>query len=356
MQTETLIIGAGLAGLALADHLKRAGRDVLIFEARPRSGGRILTRSIQGVAADLGPAWFWPGQPRVAALAARFGIGVFEQASEGDGLFEQADGRIQRGTGLAGMQGSLRLKGGLGRLPDALAAEVEDALWLTSPATRLTLLDNAIQVDFGGENGSRAVSASRVILAVPPRLSADLSFDPPLPKAAMAALTAIPTWMAGQAKVVAVYDQPHWRIRGLSGDAVSQKGPMVEIHDASPADGRGYAVFGFLGVPPEGRQIHRHQLPDLALSQLARLFGAEMTHPSEILLQDWAQEPATATPADHRNPALHPQYGPPAALSGLWDGRLLFGSSEMALEFGGYLEGALHVAEGLFQRIVQAER
>jgi monoamine oxidase len=39
----TIVIGAGLAGLAAARHLTAAGRRVLILEARSRLGGRILT-------------------------------------------------------------------------------------------------------------------------------------------------------------------------------------------------------------------------------------------------------------------------------------------------------------------------
>ncbi|MFN8530272.1 MAG: NAD(P)/FAD-dependent oxidoreductase [Anaerolineae bacterium] len=40
---DTLIIGAGAAGLAAADHLRKAGKSALILEARDRIGGRIHT-------------------------------------------------------------------------------------------------------------------------------------------------------------------------------------------------------------------------------------------------------------------------------------------------------------------------
>ncbi len=75
---EILIVGAGLTGLALADALVRASRDVLVIEGRDRIGGRILTVEIASAQFDLGPAWFWPGQPRVAALAQRMGLKPFE--------------------------------------------------------------------------------------------------------------------------------------------------------------------------------------------------------------------------------------------------------------------------------------
>jgi monoamine oxidase len=46
---DVLVIGAGAAGLAAAETLTRAGRSVLILEARSRIGGRVWTRGMPGV-------------------------------------------------------------------------------------------------------------------------------------------------------------------------------------------------------------------------------------------------------------------------------------------------------------------
>jgi monoamine oxidase len=46
---DVLVIGAGAAGLAAAETLARAGRSVLVLEARCRIGGRAWTRSMPGV-------------------------------------------------------------------------------------------------------------------------------------------------------------------------------------------------------------------------------------------------------------------------------------------------------------------
>lgn len=64
VQAEVLVIGAGAAGLAAAAELARAGRSVLIIEARDRIGGRCDTRRLPGVAApvELG-AEFIHGRP-----------------------------------------------------------------------------------------------------------------------------------------------------------------------------------------------------------------------------------------------------------------------------------------------------
>ncbi|MCC6540056.1 MAG: FAD-dependent oxidoreductase [Bryobacterales bacterium] len=53
-----VVIGAGLAGLAAAREMQRAGFDVRILEARARSGGRVYTvRPWRKFALDLGASW-----------------------------------------------------------------------------------------------------------------------------------------------------------------------------------------------------------------------------------------------------------------------------------------------------------
>ncbi|MGF1575683.1 MAG: FAD-dependent oxidoreductase, partial [Cyanophyceae cyanobacterium] len=55
---RTLVIGAGLAGLAAAKELKRHGHEVVILEARDRIGGRIWTsHKWQDLPLDLGASW-----------------------------------------------------------------------------------------------------------------------------------------------------------------------------------------------------------------------------------------------------------------------------------------------------------
>jgi monoamine oxidase len=64
VQVDVLVVGAGAAGLAAADALARAGRSVLVVEARDRIGGRCLTRRLPGVPVpvELG-AEFIHGRP-----------------------------------------------------------------------------------------------------------------------------------------------------------------------------------------------------------------------------------------------------------------------------------------------------
>ena len=340
------IVGGGLAGLALADALQRAGIDWHLFEARTRWGGRMQSLTVDGAAFDLGPSWFWSIQPRMLSLAERLGCTVFEQYSDGDLLYEDDRARIHRDRGFASMAGSLRVDGGTQSLTDALAANL--------PASRLHPATPVRGVD--RERGvlladGRQWPAEHIVLAVPPRVAAGLTFMPELALQQTRALARVPTWMAGHAKFVAVYETPFWRDAGLSGDAMSHAGPLVEIHDASPRTGRPGALFGFHGVPAEIRRDNPGPLAETTMGQLERLFGPAAREPRNTRLQDWALEPETATPADRTPPTGHPEYGPLPAFESAWDGRLLLGASETARTFGGYMEGALERASELARRL-----
>ena len=340
----TLIIGGGLSGLALAEALQAREQNYLLVEARTRLGGRIKTEHYGGGAFDMGPTWFWPGQPLIASLIARLNLSKFDQFADGDLVYEDGRGQIQRGRGFSSMQGSWRLAGGLGALIDALADSLPaDRVRLDTAVTTLTQTDSGIALT--SEAGER-FRADRVVLCMPPRLAANISFAPALGDGAIAALQNISTWMAGQAKVLALYDTPFWREAGLSGDAQSHFGPMVEIHDASPEHGGPYALFGFIGVPPKGR-ADETTLRQHVTAQLTRLFGPKATQPTQLLIKDWAFDPLTATKADMAPVHTHPTYGLPEALKGFWDEQLLFSGSELAPQFGGYLEGALEAVENV---------
>ena len=342
MHTDTLIIGGGLAGLSLASRLTDLGHSYILAEARDRLGGWIAAIRHEGATFDMGPAWFWPGQPRMAKLIRDLGLTRFDQYAQGDLMFENAQGQPQRGQGFSSMQGSYRLEGGLIRLIERMSKGIPASnLHLSSTITALTQHDDTLTAQL---HDGRTITATRAVLALPPRLAAQITYAPALPDTSMQTMHQTATWMAGHAKAIAIYDRPFWREAGLSGDAMSRFGPMVEIHDASPAQGGPYALFGFLGIPPQARQ-DEHALGQQILSQLTRLFSAQAARPVILSIKDWAFDPFTANAQDQQPLYAHPDYGLPTPLSGLWGGKLIFGGTEVAPEFGGYLEGALEAAE-----------
>jgi monoamine oxidase len=77
--TQTLVIGAGAAGLAAAATLQAAGVSVIVLEARNRIGGRVWTdRSFNGfplehgaefIHGDRAVTWQWLNQPATSTIA-----------------------------------------------------------------------------------------------------------------------------------------------------------------------------------------------------------------------------------------------------------------------------------------------
>lgn len=369
-RADIIIIGGGLSGLALADQLEKSGIDYILLEARNRLGGRIETQKVeidhQSGHFDLGPAWYWPEQPLMQEMIGRFGLNSFEQHSKGKLVFEDEFGTVNRDLDFATMEGSLRVSNGLFELINHIESGLNTKnIKLDAEVTEITQAgQNAegakIRISAKNSKGETSeIYGNKVIIAIPPRLVANLSFEPSLSSNTISGLEAIPTWMAGQAKALAVYKEPFWREKELSGDAISRTGPLVEIHDASsdaPERARDdkslYALFGFIGVPALERKNNKEGLRNNILTQLGKLYGKEALNPLQFFLKDWAQEPLTATKEDLFPLPPSPSYGEVSVnLTGLWENRVILSSTEMAPNYRGYLEGALEAANLTFQKL-----
>jgi monoamine oxidase len=351
MRATVVVIGAGLAGLRAAQLLDAAGVDYLLVEARDRPGGRILTVDADGAPGgvfDLGPSWYWPAmQPAMGALVDELGLSAFEQYAQGDMVVERARGQpTQRFRGYAQSPASMRLVGGTGALVRALAERLPaERLLYGTRVTALHLAREGVELAIEQAAGVGRIVAQYVIAALPPRLlAAQVRFDPPLADATARRWHNTATWMAPHAKLVALYDRPFWRDAGLSGDAQSAIGPMVEIHDASAAESNA-ALFGFVGLPA----AHRRAVGEVALKragvdQLVRLFGEEARSPRAVLLKDWAADPLTAI-ADDQQAAGHPLPDTAPWVEGAWQAKLALAGSETSAIDSGYLSGAVVAAE-----------
>lgn len=72
-----VVVGAGLAGLRAADVLRKAGRPVVVLEARERAGGRVLTIRApfaDGLHAEAGPSRIAGAHQAVLRAARSFGL------------------------------------------------------------------------------------------------------------------------------------------------------------------------------------------------------------------------------------------------------------------------------------------
>ncbi len=337
-QTDTLVVGAGLAGLFLTRELCLRGQQVELVESRNRIGGRILSDPVGKV--DLGPAWFWPPHQHVLGLLNQLNIPYFEQYASGHGLFETQQG-IQR-IPASHSDVSYRVKQGWQSLINRLLDDIPSQTLRN--ATQLIAVDKTQEGICATvkqrDNSIEKIAVKQLVLAMPPRLIADtVDFIPALDDSVIKTWSGVPTWMAGHAKAVIYTEHSSWRDKGHSGFVYSQKGPLVEIHDAS--DSSTHALFGFIGFDANQRSAMGKQvLEDAIKHQIQGLFEVEI---KGIVIQDWSCEPETATNLDRISPSHHPRYG--LHPTSLWNDRILLASTESAQQHGGYIEGALIAAK-----------
>jgi len=356
MQTaKVAIVGAGVSGLYAAYRLKQMGlNDFIVLEARDRIGGRIYSVAAaesdevgdKRDRVDLGPSWFWPQyQPQLAKLIGSLGLESLQQFEQGDSILQRAAQQPPvRSPSQSGHPISMRLVGGMASLTDALAAQVDASkIQLQCAVTSIRTEEEQVVITCSDRNGAQQmITVAHVLLAVPPRLAASaISFEPGLPDDLKSYWEKTPTWMAPQAKYVAIYDKPFWREQGLSGQARSACGPLVEIHDASNPTGKA-ALFGFVGIPADVRQqVTQAELKSLCRAQLGALFGSQVKTPQTDLLQDWAIESYTATAQDVSASAHHAAAPPNQTTTGAWRHRITGIGSEWSVEFPGYIAGAI---------------
>jgi monoamine oxidase len=98
-ETDVVVVGAGLAGLAAARKLRAEGIDCLVLEARDRVGGRTLNHSIgDGKIVEVGGQWVGPTQTRVLELMRELGLESFPTYQRGEHVIEY-QGELDRYTG-----------------------------------------------------------------------------------------------------------------------------------------------------------------------------------------------------------------------------------------------------------------
>jgi monoamine oxidase len=243
-----VVIGAGFAGLAAADVLRADGAEVTVLEARDRVGGRVWSVPFgDGAIVERGAEFILPGYESMEALATRFGIPMVlkgtpygrrvpvgdeavPKADLEDAFTRIADSRtpdaasaadviaalgldppvealirtrvaISNGHPVDDLEASVldegastfgdfdnhTLEGGNMRLADALAAELGDAVHLSSPVRTVRWSEGEVSVATERDE----VEADAVVVAIPTGPLAEIEFDPPLEGATADALRTV---------------------------------------------------------------------------------------------------------------------------------------------------------------------
>lgn len=180
------------------------------------------------------------------------------------------------------------------------------------------------------------VTASAVVVAVPPQHRAAIAFSPALP-AEHTRLTQV--WPQGTlSKAYAAYETPFWRSDGRSGEALSDTGPVFITFDVSPRDDGPGVLLGFVDAR-EFDALAPEQRRSRALAGFAALFGDAALDPIDYLDHCWGLEPFA--------PGGPTAAVPPQSWStvGRWlrspVGPVFWAGTETADEWTGFLDGAV---------------
>lgn len=348
---DVTIVGGGLAGLHAANQLDDRNISYQLFDAKPLFGGRIAGIPIAMSSTqffDVGPTWVFPHHKLTQALVKQFGLALFPQFASGDVLYQFENIKAPRRISNPPSTPLYRISGGIYALVRAMAGNVNSqSLHAERLVTAITKVGNYWQVSIKHKDTEIKVRSKQVILAMPPRIIArDFARASWMSKSLLAKLNHSQTWMSAQAKVLITYPTPFWREQNLSGQAFSQVGPLVEIHDASCADTEGFALFGFVGIPATQR-IHESQkaLKQACIKQLAAIFGQDAYRFEKCYLKDWAKDKDVCTGQDQSEGSRHPQVNIDEEKQALIEEGLYFAGSEFAANEAGYLEGAINAVD-----------
>ena len=213
---------------------------------------------------------------------------------------------------------------------------------------RIVQRDGEVHIDADGIS----VIAQRVIVAIPPSLTAQIEYRPALPALRAQLVQRMP--QGSLIKCEAVYDRPFWRDKGLSGQAVSDTGPARTTFDNSPPDGRPGILFGFVGGSDARAfgQLSPAERRKRILRQFADYYGDEARTPRDYVEKDWSKEEWTrGCPVAFTGPGVLLDYGPEIRKP---VGRIHWAGTETSTYWNGYMDGAVRSGERAASEVLKA--
>lgn len=131
-RADVIVVGAGIAGLSAAREVRKAGKSVVVLEARDRVGGRTLNRKLgKNEVVEIGGQWVGPTQNHVLSLIDELGLETFDTYVDGKNVY-------YRGGSLTQYEGPIPPAGGaalvelatvIGDLNQMAATVPVDAPW-----------------------------------------------------------------------------------------------------------------------------------------------------------------------------------------------------------------------------------
>jgi monoamine oxidase len=229
-----------------------------------------------------------------------------------------------------------RVVGGSVCISEELARPLGDRVVLGAVAR--TVRHGADSVEVETADGRRFAGRCAVV-TLPPTLAGRLVYEPALPSWRDQLTQRLPA--GAVIKCFAAYDRPFWRDAGLTGQAVSDEGPVKVTFDTSPPSGTPGILLGFLEAD-DGRRLARvtaAERREAVLRRFADYFGPAALTPRRYLERDWmAEEFSRGCYGAHLSPGVWSAYGH-ALREPI--GRLVWAGAETADVWNGYMEGAV---------------
>lgn len=221
------------------------------------------------------------------------------------------------------------------------------------------LLGAAVKKVVQGEGGvtvmhERGETVGRyLVMAVPPGLAGRIEWGVELGQGRRRLLERMP--MGATIKVFVAYEKAFWREAGMSGEAVSDGGPLSFTVDNCEWTGGRPMILGFV----VGSRAHRWVMtePEERLEsvkrQLVRWFGPRAREIVDIHVEDWGDDPwAGGCPVSNPIPGVLSEYG---ELLREPMGRVHWAGTETAIEWTGYMEGAIESGERVAREVTSRE-
>ncbi|MBK8294064.1 MAG: flavin monoamine oxidase family protein [Solirubrobacterales bacterium] len=295
-------------------------------------GGRFLT--------DLATNAVWACEPRDISLLHT----LFYISSAGN---ETTPGSFLRLTSTTDGAQESRFVGGSQEISIRMAKRLGRRVILRAPVRRIEQHGHTCHVI--SDKGT--FKAKQVIVAVPPAVSAAITYDPILPFDRAQLIQRFPQGSA--IKVQAVYDKPFWREEGLSGYVNSDIGPVKLMYDNSPPDGSKGVLLGFI----EGQEARRAGKMSPAARKAAvlecfkRTIGTQAGRPKQYVEKNWATEEWTrGCYGGFLPPGVLTDYGPAIRKR---CGRIHWAGAEHATIWNGYMDGALRSGEDAAKAVLK---
>ena len=183
------------------------------------------------------------------------------------------------------------------------------------------------------------VTADHAVIAIPPTLAGQLRYRPPLPPLRTQLTQRTP--MGTVIKVFCAYPAPFWRADDLSGQVISDAGPVRVVFDNSPADAAVGVLLGFIEGADARDWMCRpaEERRTAVVANLVGYFGDRAANPVEYREQTWATEQYSG--------GCYAMYLPPGVWTSYGEalrapvGRLHWAGSDIAVLSAGYMDGAV---------------